>query len=236
MCFKSNRAYFWIYYWLKFHDLNAFYALFSPSISAELSALVKLFWSIIIYATWLSSIAYCKNNCVFSFFYATFIFCDYTFSYCMKPSGMCLHIYSLPSFAFLKYQTSGFYCTWSKSHPLLTFKHVHFAKFHFHHSVFPQNTGLGIDILFTKKSYIARSLIKYINTRLAFVYYPNGNEMDQVVRNDIPCNFIPRVRIAFRYAPNFILIAFLRILIAYLHKYAAYLGCWKLFSVKLHNA
>ena len=25
---------------------------------------------------------------------------------------------------------------------LLTFERVHFAKFHFHHSVFPQNTGL----------------------------------------------------------------------------------------------
>ena len=29
----------------------------------------------------------------------------------LKPSGMCLHIYSLPSSAFLKYQTSGFHCT-----------------------------------------------------------------------------------------------------------------------------
>ena len=37
----------------------------------------------------------------------------------MKPSGMCLHIYSLPSSAFLKYQTSGFYCTWSKFHHLV---------------------------------------------------------------------------------------------------------------------
>ena len=44
--------------------------------------------------------------------------------------------------------------------PLLTFKHVHFAEFHFHHSVFPQNTGLGTDILFAKKSYIVRSLVK----------------------------------------------------------------------------
>ena len=43
--------------------------------------------------------------------------------------------------------------------PLLTFKHVHFAKFHFHHSVFPRNTGLGTDILFIN-CYIARSLVK----------------------------------------------------------------------------
>ena len=37
----------------------------------------------------------------------------------MKSSGMCLHIYSLPSSAFLRYQTSRFYCTWSKFHPLV---------------------------------------------------------------------------------------------------------------------
>ena len=46
--------------------------------------------------------------------------------------------------------------------------------------------------------------------------------MYQMVRNDIACNCIPIVRIAFPY--GHILIAFLRILIA-LHKYAAYLGC-----------
>ena len=37
----------------------------------------------------------------------------------MKPSGMCLHIYSLPLSAFLKYQISGFDCAWSKFHPLV---------------------------------------------------------------------------------------------------------------------
>ena len=71
---------------------------------------------------------------------------------------------------------------------LLTFERVHFAKFHFHHGVFPRNTWLGTDILFINWSYIARSLVKKINTQLAFVYYPNGNEMDQMVRNDIVCN------------------------------------------------
>ena len=73
---------------------------------------------------------------------------------------MGLHINSLPSSAFLKYQTSVFNCTWSKSHPLLTFEGVHFAKFHFHHCVFPRNTGLGTDILFIKWSDIARSPVK----------------------------------------------------------------------------
>ena len=36
---------------------------------------------------------------------------------------------------------------------------VYFAKFHFHLSVFPRNTGLGTDI-FIKLEYIARSLVK----------------------------------------------------------------------------
>ena len=130
------------------------------------SALDKLLGQLDIYATWLSSIAYLQKQLrIFIFFFTPrFFFCDYTFSYCMKPSGMCLHIYSLPSSAFLKYQTSGFYCTYS----LLTFERVHFAKFHFHHSVFPQNTGLGTDILLINWSYIERSLVKKKNQ------YPTG--------------------------------------------------------------
>ena len=70
-----------------------------------------------------------------------------------------------------------------------------------------------------------RSLVKKINTRLAFVYYTNGNEMDRMVRNDIACNCIPIDEIAFSVRTYLILIAFLMILIAYLRKYAAYLGC-----------
>ena len=64
----------------------------------------------------------CKNNCVFSYFF------NYTFSYCMKPSEMCLHVYLLPSSAFLKYQTSGFILPEANLIPLLTFEPVHFAK------------------------------------------------------------------------------------------------------------
>ena len=52
-----------------------------------------------------------KTIAYFQIFLGHIFFCDYTFSYCMKPSGMCLHIYSLTSSAFLKYQTSRFYCT-----------------------------------------------------------------------------------------------------------------------------
>ena len=128
--------------------------------SSTTSALDKLLGQSGIYATWLSSIAYLQKQLrIFIFFYARFFFCDYTFSHCMKPSGMCLHIYTLPSSAFRKYQTRGFYRTWSKSHPLVDIKRVYFAKFHFHHSVFPRNTGLGTDI-FIKQEYIARSLVK----------------------------------------------------------------------------
>ena len=69
-----------------------------------------------------------------------FFFRDYTFSYCKKPSGMCLHIYLLPLF----------YCTWSKSHPLVDIRVCTLCKVHFHHSDFPRNTGLGTDTLFIK--------------------------------------------------------------------------------------
>ena len=77
----------------------------------------------------------------------------------MKPLGLCLHIYSLPLSAFLKNQTRGFIVPEANLIPLLTFERVYFAKFHFHHCVFPRNTGLGTNI-FIKLEYIARSLVK----------------------------------------------------------------------------
>ena len=92
-------------------DGNEVDVIFDRSSLSFFSALDKLLGQLGIYATWLSSMHTCKNNCVFSFFYATFFFCDYTFSYCMEPSGMGLHINSLQSSAFLKYQTSVFNCT-----------------------------------------------------------------------------------------------------------------------------
>ena len=112
------------------------------------SALDKLLGQLGIYATWLSSIGYLQKQ-LRIFLRHIFFFCNYTFFYCMKPSEMCLHIYSLPSPAFLKYQTSGFYCTWSKSHPLVDT----LQKFHFHHSVFPRNSGLGTDIFLKLELY-----------------------------------------------------------------------------------
>ena len=82
--------------------------------SAVVSALDKLLVQLGIYATWSSSIAYLQKQLrIFISVLRHIFFCDYTFSYCMKPSGMtlfmCLHIYSLPSSAFLKIQLSGFY-------------------------------------------------------------------------------------------------------------------------------
>ena len=78
----------------------------------------------------------------------------------MKSSGMCLHIYSLPSSAFLTIKLPDFIVPEANHIPMLTFERVHFVKFHFHHSVFSQNTGLGTNILFINWSYIARSLVK----------------------------------------------------------------------------
>ena len=67
---------------------------------------------------------------------------------------MCLNIYSVPSSAFLKYQTHGFYCSWSKVDIRACFN-----TFHHFHFVFPRNTWLGTDI-FIKVEYIARLLVK----------------------------------------------------------------------------
>ena len=94
------------------------------------SALDKLLGQLGIYATWLSSIAYLQKQLrIFIFFLHHIFFCDYMFSYCMKPSGWRLHIYlySLPSSAFLKYQTAEFIVPDANLIPLLTFEHVHFA-------------------------------------------------------------------------------------------------------------
>ena len=56
-----------------------------------------------------------------------------------------------------------------------------------------QNTGLGADILFIKLELYCALASKKINARLAFVYIPNRNKMDQMVSNDIACNFILNV-------------------------------------------
>ena len=82
------------------------------NIDMVLSALDKILGQLGTYATWLSSIAYLQKQLrIFIFFMPHFFSVITPFSYCMKPSGMCLHIYSLPSSAFLKYQTRGFYCS-----------------------------------------------------------------------------------------------------------------------------
>ena len=78
----------------------------------------------------------------------------------MKPMGMCLHIYSPHCLPFLSIKLANFIVHEANLTPLLTFKRVHFAKFHFHQSVFPRNCGLGTNILFINWSYIARSLVK----------------------------------------------------------------------------
>ena len=171
-------------------------------IFTSFSALDKLLGQLGIYTTWLSSIAYLQKQLhIFIFFTPGFFFCDCTFSYCMKPSGMCLHIYSLPASAFLKYQTSSFYCTWSKSHPLVDIRACTLCKVSLSTECFSAKY-LTVHRYFIQKLelYCALAGKNKINTRLAFVYYPNGNEMDQMGHNDIACNCIPIVRIAFQYA------------------------------------
>ena len=74
--------------------------------STPFSALDKLLGQLGTYATWLSSIAYLQKQLRIFIFFTPCLFAVITpFCNCMKPSGMCLYIYSFPSSAFLKYQT-----------------------------------------------------------------------------------------------------------------------------------
>ena len=118
--------------------------------------------------------------------------------YCMKLSGMCLHIYSLPPSAFLKYQTRGFYCTCSKSHPLSTFEHLHFAKFHFH-IVFFREYWTGHRYFIHKKELYCTldSKKKSIADWHLFI---TQMETKWTKWYAMTCNCILIVRIAFRYA------------------------------------
>ena len=67
-----------------------------------------------------------------------------------------IHSHRLP---FLSIKLADFIVPEANLIPFLKFEFVYFAKFHFHLSVLPRNTGLGIDI-FIKLEYIARSLVK----------------------------------------------------------------------------
>ena len=129
-----------------------------------LSALDKLLGQLGTYAIWLSSIAYLQKQLhIFIFFYATFFFfCDYTFSYCVKPSGMCLNIYSVPSSAFLKYQTRGFYCS-----AKLTFERAYLSSLSL---CFSAKYLTGHRYFHKSGVYCALASKNKINTRLAFVY------------------------------------------------------------------
>ena len=70
-----------------------------------------------------------------------------------------------------------------------------------------------------------RSLVKKkINTRLAFVYYPNGNEMDQRYAMTLHVIAYRSTELLFG-THTFNFNCFFDHLIAYLHKYAAYLDC-----------
>ena len=127
------------------------------------SALDKLFGQLGIYTAWLSSIAYLQKQLrIFIFFTPHFFSVIYNTCFLIAWSHRecaCIFIHShrLP---FLSIKLADFMVPEANFIPLLTFERVHFAKFHFHHCVFPRNTGLGTDILFINWSDIVRSLVK----------------------------------------------------------------------------
>ena len=159
-----------------------------------LSALDKLLGQLGINATWLSSIAYLQKQLrIFIYFYATFLA---VITHVLLNEAIAnLPTYLLSLSAFLSIKLADFYRTWIKSHRLVDISCSHpFCK------VFPLKYLTGAHILFINWNYTVHLLVKKNNTRLAFVYYTNGNKMDQMVRNDIACNCIPINGIAFQYA------------------------------------
>ena len=124
-------------------------------------ALDKLLGQLGIYVTWLSSIVYLQKQLhIFIFFYATFfsVITRFLIAWSHRECArICIHSHRLP---FQSIKLADFIVPEANLIPLLTFERVHFAKFHFHHSVFLRNTWLGTDILFINWSYIACSLVK----------------------------------------------------------------------------
>ena len=86
----------------------------------------------------------------------------------MKPSGICLHIYSLPWSAFLKYQTRRFYCSWSKSHPLVDIRACILCKVSLSSKCFSAKYWTGHWYFHKTGVYCALASENKINTRLAF--------------------------------------------------------------------
>ena len=96
---------------------------------------------------------------------------------------------SLTPLAFLEHQTEAYLIAL-----LIFIARIHIASFIF---MFFSAKYLTVHQYFIHKTVV---LLRANNTRPAFMYYPNGKEMDQMVRNDIACNCIPLERIAFWYA------------------------------------
>ena len=109
------------------HLLN----LYLPDIWYFCRAPDKLLGQLGIYATWLSSIAYLQNQLCIYLFLPHVLMSAMFFLLNVAIGNLPAYIYSLTSFAFLEYQTSGFYHT-SEANlvPLLIFiAWIHIASF-----------------------------------------------------------------------------------------------------------
>ena len=135
------------------------------------SALDKLLGQLGIYATWLSSIAFLqKQLSIFIFFTPHFLFLWLHLFLLHEAIGNVLAIYSLPSSAFLKYQTREFYCTWSKSHPFVDIRACILCKVSLSSECFSAKYWTGQRYFHKIGVYCVLASKNKINTRLAFVY------------------------------------------------------------------
>ena len=86
----------------------------------------------------------CKNNCIFSYiFYATFfsVITRFLIAWSHRECAcIFIHSHRLP---FSSIKLADFIVPEANLIPLLTFEPAHFAKFHFHHSVFPRILDLA---------------------------------------------------------------------------------------------
>ena len=142
----------------------------------------------------------CKNNCVFFIFFTPHFFSVITHLFLLNEAIGNAPAYLLtPIVAFLEYQTSGFYYTWSKSRPLVDIYRWHTLCKVTHSYCFPRILDWVPIFLLIKLELYLHALVKN-HYPTGICYYPNGNERDHMVHNYIACYCIPTVGIGFLYA------------------------------------
>ena len=148
----------------------------------------------------------------------------------MKPSEICLHIDSLTSFAFLEYQTSGFYHI---SEANLVSLLIYIAWKHitsFTSMFFSRNTWLVINILFIKLEFncVHASKKKSIPDWHLCITQMEKKWTKWFAMTSHVIAYRQKELLFGTHAFNYTCSCFLDDINYYLRRYAAYLYCWSL--------